>query len=102
MKDKSEIIRNMNVSLPSVSVFVNNVLFNNYILKNVDRFTKGKLKQARVFLHYGEKETIIVISKKGSSVLESVFLNISGEIIRELSQNDIDEIERKNILIWQD
>lgn len=102
MKENSEIIRNMNVSLPSVSVFVNNVLFNNYILKNVDRFTKGKLKQARVFLHYGEKETIIVISKKGSSVLESVFLNISGEIIRELSQNDIDEIERKNILIWQD
>ena len=102
MKESNSFMELLNVNFPSIRVFLNNVLFSNYISKSKYRFSGDKLQQSKVFLNYGEKRTIIVISKKGIPILDNVFLDISGEVISDLTQNEIEEIERKSILVWSE
>lgn len=100
MKKSWPIIEELNIALPSLNAFINNVLFENYVLKFGNRFFRNELEGGRMYLYHGKDTKIIVISKKEKSMKENIFLDISGNRIDNLNEMDICNIESKNNFIW--
>lgn len=87
--------------VPKLRWFVNNVLIQNYILKFGTRFNQGELLNSKVFIYHGKNRKIVVISKKNDALENSIYLDITGEILNDLSKEELEEIKKKNEIIWK-
>ena len=43
----------------------------------------------------------MVISKEDETMENSIFLDITGEMINDISENELVEIKEKNMLVWK-
>ena len=85
---------------PSLNAYINMVLYTNYISKFDTRFFNGELKNSRLWIMHGERRNIIVISSKQNTQYEFHFLDSQGNIIEDLCEDEIREIQSKNIVVW--
>lgn len=46
-------------------------------------------------------EKLWLSQKKDETVENSIFLDITGEMINDLSENELVEIKEKNMLVWK-
>lgn len=92
MKEQNPILNNKNIGVPSLSAFINNILFENYILKFGNRFNNQELKDCRLFLYNGQDKQFIVIAKKKEECNNYIILDISGNEIKEISKDTMDDI----------
>lgn len=100
MKKETSALKNLNISYPSLNAYINMVLYTNYISKFDTRFFNGELKNSRLWIMHGERRNIIVISSKQNTQYEFHFLDSQGNIIEDLCEDEIREIQRKNIVVW--
>lgn len=100
MKKETSALKNLNISYPSLNAHINMVLYTNYISKFDTRFFNGELKNSRLWIMHGERRNIIVISSKQNTQYEFHFLDSQGNIIEDLCEDEIREIQRKNIVVW--
>ena len=98
MKDEKPLLKNLNWGFPSLNAFVNNVLFENYILRFGNRFGNEQLKGSKLFLYHGEK-TIIVISMNHDNSNPYILLDVSGNIVSDITEDELLEISEKNSVI---
>ena len=98
MKDEKPILKNINWGFPSLNAFVNNVLFENYILRFGNRFRNEQLKDSKLFLYHGKK-TIIVISMKHDNCNPYILLDVSGNIVSDITEDELLEISEKSSVI---
>lgn len=100
MKKETSALKNLNISYPSLNAYINMVLYTNYISKFDTRFFNGELKNLRLWIMHGERRNIIVISSKQNTQYEFHFLDSQGNIIEDLCEDEIREIQSKNIVVW--
>lgn len=98
MKDEKPLLKNLNWGFPSLNAFVNNVQFENYILRFGNRFGNEQLKGSKLFLYHGEK-TIIVISMNHDNSNPYILLDVSGNIVSDITEDELLEISEKNSVI---
>ena len=98
MKDEKPLLKNLNWGFPSLNAFVNNVLFENYFLRFGNRFGNEQLKGSKLFLYHGEK-TIIVISMNHDNSNPYILLDVSGNIVSDITEDELLEISEKNSVI---
>lgn len=90
-------------SHPTILSLVNNILFETYISKYGER--KEELARKRIYLYFGVKKNIVVVSKGTQKLKESLFLDCSGEVIANvfqiLSEEEWHILEKVNAYIWK-
>ena len=91
----------LDISIPKVIWLVNSILIQNYILRFGTRFNKGELINSRVYIYHGNNRKIVVISKKNEIIENSIFLDITGEILNDLNKEELEEIKKKNEIVWK-
>lgn len=100
MKKNMPLFGELNIGWPSLSSFVNQVLFENYVLRFGNRFINNELKNGRLFVYHGEKRNIIVISFKDKPLNNNFYLDTDGQGILSLDNKEIYEIENRIKQIW--
>lgn len=102
LKENKPILRELNIEVPSVQAIINNVLFENYILKYGERFMENESNIRRIFLWHGKEKKNIVISDGSGEANKMLILDISGNELQEISKKDVEEIKKRNYLIWNE
>ena len=100
MKEENPILRNINLGFPSLCAFINNILFENYVLKFGNRFNNQELKDCRLFLYHGKEKPIIVIVKKQEPKNKYIFLDASGDSVLDMTKETMIEITKLYDNIW--
>lgn len=100
MREETLALRNLSLSYPSLSAYINMVLYTNYICKFDTRFSEGDLKESRLWILHGKRRNIMVISSKKNAKYKFYFLDCQGNIIEELCEDEIREVQKKNTVIW--
>ncbi|MBD8972224.1 MAG: hypothetical protein EGQ63_00040, partial [Clostridiales bacterium] len=73
------ILQNINIIVPSLDTFINNILFQSYILKYGGQFYNGEIENSKLFLyHVKNSKPLIVIVKERKGQREYLYLDISG------------------------
>ena len=91
----------LDIGIPKVIWLVNSILIQNYILRFGTRFNHGELINSRVYIYHGNNRKVVVISKEDETMENSIFLDITGEMINDISENELVEIKEKNMLVWK-
>lgn len=87
------------ISIAKLIYFINDILIQNYILKFGTRFNHGELLNSKVFIYHGKNRKIVVISKKSETIENSIFLDITGEKLNDLTEEELEEIKKKKEII---
>lgn len=100
MKKGMLALKNIDLNYPSLNAYINMVLYTSYICKFDNRYFDEELKDSRLWIMHGEKRNIIVISSKHNTEYRFHFLDCHGNIIKDLCEDEIREIQKKNMVIW--
>lgn len=92
---------NMELINVSVDVFIDNILYANYITRFGTRYVNGELKDAKIFLYHGVKCNILVISKEEVEDYNFIYLNVNGFDIQNVNEKEKEEIKKLADKIWQ-
>lgn len=98
IKEDNPVIAEINPPIPSISALFNGILFEYYINKYGDRFINEELKDRRLFLVKTTDRLLIAITKEKNK--DIIILNINGEIVNSISDEEQVIIEEKNKIIW--
>lgn len=102
LKESKPILGELKVEIPSVQAIIDNVLFENYISKHGERFMEDRAKNRKIFLCYRRDATNIVISDGCGEANKMLILDVSGNGVQKISKKDIEEIQKRNYLIWNE
>lgn len=96
-------IQDENIELvnASVGVFIDNILYANYITRFGTRYINGELKDAKIFLYHGAECNILVISKEEVEDYNFIYLNVNGFDIQNVNDKEKEEIKKLADKIWQ-
>lgn len=100
IKKETALLRNLNISYPSLNSYINTLLYTNYISEFDTRFCNDELKDSRLWIFHGKKRNIIVISSKENEKYKFQFLDCQGNVIENINEDEMQEIQKKASLIW--
>ena len=92
---KKPVLNNIKLEFPSLSAFINKILFENYILKFGEQFCNGEIENGKLFLYHGTERFIIVIRTKQN---KHIMLSSSGDILSDISEKERKEIRKRTIV----
>jgi len=102
VKEQYSFMKDISFSFPSLTALINSMTFEKHITHYRKRFSNGELDSSRLFLYQVERDSpIIIITKEDCPIEEGIFLDVTGEEIKDIDQLDLEKMKERNELIWQ-
>lgn len=104
LKEALPIVKELETGMPNLNHIINNIFYEEYILKFGTRFKNNELEKRRMHLCTLGDKKIIVLSRKNEEIKDTIILDMNGEEIEMSTLNtiEIEKIKEAKEFIWSE